>query len=66
MVNMENEMLYWLTSRKQSRKIASDRWKYRSLTWSSNSDDQRCRGLQNILQINVAIQPLEIEDSGEW
>ena len=60
MVNMENEMVYWLMSRKQSRKIASDR----SLTWSSNND-QRRRGLQNILQINVAIQPLEIEDSGE-
>ena len=65
MVNMENEMVYWLMSRKQSRKIASDRWKYRSLTWSSNND-QRRRGLQNILQIIVAIQPLEIEDSGEW
>ena len=65
MVNMENEMVYWLMSRKQSRKIASDRWKYRSLTWSSNND-QRRRGLQNILQINVAIQLLEIEDSGEW
>lgn len=25
MVNMENEMVYWLMSRKQSRKIASDR-----------------------------------------
>ena len=65
MVNMENEMVYWLMSRKQSRKIASDRWKYQSLTWSSNND-QRRRGLQNILQINVAIQLLEIEDSGEW
>ena len=65
MVNMENEMVYWLMSRKQSRKIASDRWKYRSLTWSSNNDQRRW-GLQNILQINVAIQPLEIEDSGEW
>lgn len=65
MVNVENEMVYWLMSRKQSRKFASDRWKYRSLTWSSNSD-QRRRGLQNILQINVAIQPLEIEGSGEW